>query len=829
MGTDFERDREGAREGDRDRDTSTGTDTGRQGQRGPSEWETPAGGGTAMVAAANAPPMSAQASAGLAIIFKALEQQKNGIKKFRTLDLDGTGELSAFEFKKAVRAIATNGGGDVALSPGQWHAVIKEMGGESISIQRFLDRAFIAKIEQVRRQIKAASLTTEGMNWQKLFEETDTDGSGALDLPEFIHMLRRKVRLLPDQVSDEDIEQIVLFMDDDRNGQVECQEFLNFLNQEDLSVSGESTTMKVAASVNAALHKSGARMLDVFNRVDRLSGSGSGELDEDKFYEALVTMGAYTTKSEVTLLMAAVDTDGGGTITADEFLHFLKKAKGAAPERKPKKHKFEGDLSYKRWGGPGLDEHEVAAPRVTRQSRQVGADYAKQVVANLRASEPSTKWSPPKALAVPPHLPRVFAQMQTGPSPYSQLPPSSSDVALRTCDMRLLESDTVKGNRSSTGTTAAKSEPKKMKNKKIKTANKKELHPPIASNHSFTSYDSGQEFVSVAKDPSMVGVNKMLRQRALQEELSEPTAQKVALNALADFARDSLISPAEHKRISQAYLRPSKAMRASVKTRKGLIDGWSSQQHSLAENAEARRARVGEKVAGLRHELQRNRNVLSEGSLASFTPSPPSTARPATDISGSPRPGLSPRQLGLKGGRCGPNARPLTAPMEFGTASFLGSARSDLPARVGDLPSLHSADSLTAAEKETSRKRELEMAITKLRAEAAIEHGTARGLIDQLSQLNARAVPEPDARTCSTPVPLAPPESAEQAALVQLKANLEEYVAEQRAIAARTREAVQKEIEKQAGGLTSVETAARVLDTKSAEAKVAGPKASRKA
>lgn len=888
--------------------------------------------GRTMVAASR-PSLSAQASAGLALIFKALEQQKNGIKKFRTLDLDGTGELSAFEFKKAVRAIGTDGGGDAALSPGQWQAVIKELGGDKISIQNFLDRAFVSKIEQVRRQIRSASITGEGMNWQKLFEDADTDRSGYLEVPEFINMLRRKVHVLPEQASDDDIKQMVLFMDDDRNGQIECQEFLDFLNQEDLAVDGESMTMKVAASVNEALQKAGTRMMDIFNQIDK---AGTGELDEEKFFDALVLMGAKIARSEATLLMAAVDIDGGGTITADEFLNFLKKARGAAPERKPKKHQFEGGLSYKRWGGPGPPEHEGGSPRVTpRQSRLLADNYAQQVTLKFRNSAPSEKWSPTKPSPIPAHLPRVFAQMQSGPSPYTLLPTSSSDIAFRSCDMRHLETLAAKGNRGSASMVSAgalklseeelaergtkavfhvlrqamaadrslygqkikdarsvfetidadksgsldhaefeqgcarlglgltheqvvdiikyvdcdnngaieygefieilnsvydKTAPKK-KNKKNKNATKKTLRSPIITHHSFTSYASGQDFVSVANDPSMVGVNKMLRQRALQEELSEPTAQKVALNLLSDFARDSLISPTEHRRIAQGYVKPSMAMRVSVKTREGLIGGWSSQQRNMAEHAEVLRARVGEKVAGLRYELQRDRHLISNGSLLKFTASPPSTARPGTVGSPSPRRGLSPRQpgagldlRGVQGGRCGPTARPMTAPMDFGSTSFPGAIDSDLTARFDHLlGSLPTDDSFVAAEKEKSRKLELEMAITKLRAEAAIEHGTAKGLVDQLSQLNSRAISEPDSKNCHTPVPLAPPEAAEQEALVQLKGSLEQYVAEQRAIAVRTREALEKEIEKQAAGVTDVDMAQSVLDKKSADAEAAGP------
>lgn len=84
--------------------------------------------------------------------------------------------------------------------------------------------------------------------------------------------------------------------------------------------------------------------------------------------------------------------------------------------------------------------------------------------------------------------------------------------------------------------------------------------------------------------------------------------------------------------------------------------------------------------------------------------------------------------------------------------------------------------------------------------------------MDELAQLNARAVSELDSNTCSASVPLAPPEAAEYSALVQLKASLEEYVAEQRAIVARTRKTVQDEVEKQAAGLSDSAVADQVSD-----------------
>ena len=91
-------------------------------------------------------PASARANTALALIMTELNQKSGGIARFRRLDVDGSGELAVAEFKKCIHAMG------VHLSAPQLGALVELLGsGGRISIQKFVDRAFVAKIEQARR------------------------------------------------------------------------------------------------------------------------------------------------------------------------------------------------------------------------------------------------------------------------------------------------------------------------------------------------------------------------------------------------------------------------------------------------------------------------------------------------------------------------------------------------------------------------------------------------------------------------------------------------------------------------------------------------------
>ena len=75
-------------------------------------------------------------------------------------------------------------------------------------------------------------------------------------------------------------------------------------------------------------------------------------------------MGCPVSGTELEMLIAAIDVDCGGTVTIDEFLDFLKKAR-------PKDHKrrvrpLKKWMPHERWGGPSMNP----APNVARKTPQ---------------------------------------------------------------------------------------------------------------------------------------------------------------------------------------------------------------------------------------------------------------------------------------------------------------------------------------------------------------------------------------------------------------------------------------------------------------------------
>ena len=593
-------------------------------------------------------PASALANTALALIMTELNQKSGGIARFRRLDVDGSGELAVAEFKKCIHAMG------VHLSAPQLGALVELLGsGGRISIQKFVDRAFVAKIEQARRAVKAASFTgTGGADFVDLFASFDKDHSGALEFPEFLEMMRRSVRLPPDVVSDKELKQMCDYMDDDRNGQIECDEFVNFLNTEDLtSTDDSSATMKAAEYIRAHMQKSQFRQLDVFHRMD---ADGSGELDEEELAAALAEMGLKITEAEVQLLMGAIDTDGGGTVDIDEFLTFLKKARQPTQARVPAKRPLSSP--HERWGGPGPSPEEGGSTIDSRVTRGRGCDYAKRVVARFRKTAPNTAWSPTRPLPRRIAMPVLGSAMQPGPSPYT----GGGSGSPRARQLRRKQPATAR----SAQQARSPRTPRSVRARMVR---------PSAPNAlgSVASLEGGGSTAKV--DPALAGAHGLLRRRVLQQELSEPTAQRRALSSLEEFERASLISPAEHKRIARAYKNPSPAMQNVAMNRDNLISGWRQQLHTNTERAASKRetqtdavsrshtravwptelsvitAGCCAQVERLRHSIVNNRHVISSASLV-MRPHTAGNERVQVSASAggqsSPRQGLTPRPPG---------------------------------------------------------------------------------------------------------------------------------------------------------------------------------------
>ena len=87
-----------------------------------------------------------------------------------------------------------------------------------------------ANMESIRRKLYAASYSSGGQDWHRLFQSVDKDKSGELGFPEFRIAVRKGAKLSPTVVTDESLKILFKAVDADGSGEINAQEFANFLN-----------------------------------------------------------------------------------------------------------------------------------------------------------------------------------------------------------------------------------------------------------------------------------------------------------------------------------------------------------------------------------------------------------------------------------------------------------------------------------------------------------------------------------------------------------------------------------------------------------------------
>lgn len=180
--------------------------------------------------------------------------------------------------------------------------------------------------------IKKADVMCE--RWKAIFSKYDSDGSGTLGVEDIKRMVRRDLKIAPRLVSDKQI--VVLFgaIDEDGGGSVEFSEFLEFVQQP--STRGTTTTEDildaVARGVRLALRRNRIKvenLKEVFTSFDE-SGDvvgGSGELranDMIRFFRKALKLTKHEcTDKALRVAFQAMDDDGSGSMSMDEFLEFM--------------------------------------------------------------------------------------------------------------------------------------------------------------------------------------------------------------------------------------------------------------------------------------------------------------------------------------------------------------------------------------------------------------------------------------------------------------------------------------------------------------------------
>jgi Ca2+-binding EF-hand superfamily protein len=195
--------------------------------------------------------------------------------------------------------------------------------------------AWFTKVKGVVQRKSEPIVAKHG--WQTAFEQFDADGGGTLDLPEF-RAAMRKFGVTEDDADDEDLDGLFTRADSDGSGQLDGQEFGEWL-------AGLEQKREHYAALGLQLDKTTRFSLETIDNVrdkfinqisdlgwsklfQQFDTDGSGELDEDEFISALREDCGVSAQEvgdpELREVFNIIDEDGGGTLSAEEFVTALR-------------------------------------------------------------------------------------------------------------------------------------------------------------------------------------------------------------------------------------------------------------------------------------------------------------------------------------------------------------------------------------------------------------------------------------------------------------------------------------------------------------------------
>jgi len=124
----------------------------------------------------------------------------------------------------------------------------------------------------------------------------DLDGGGTIEFKELRHVLEG----LGDQPTDEEIQEMIMLVDENGDGEVDFDEFLTLMRLR-LGESGDDAEQNLR---------------DVFNLFD---ADGSGFIDHQEMRVMMKKLAQDLTEEEISQIIECVDKDDDGEISFEEF------------------------------------------------------------------------------------------------------------------------------------------------------------------------------------------------------------------------------------------------------------------------------------------------------------------------------------------------------------------------------------------------------------------------------------------------------------------------------------------------------------------------------
>ena len=232
-------------------------------------------------------------------IHEIFRENKVDVKElFAAFDEDGSGEISRREFSDGLRSLR------IGLSERQVDEMIKQMdkdGDGRVSCKEFTEQ-FGGGLENLREQMQNLFLE-HNVDVRHVFLDMDNGGAGEVSRRQFEDGLRQ----LQIGISDSQIEGMLGQIDKDGDGSISVHEFVLQFGSDVEKLREEIQTLFKAHNVN---------LQQIFSAFD---GDGSGEVTRAEFGSGLRRMQIGISDSQIDAMVKTIDSDGGGTISCQEF------------------------------------------------------------------------------------------------------------------------------------------------------------------------------------------------------------------------------------------------------------------------------------------------------------------------------------------------------------------------------------------------------------------------------------------------------------------------------------------------------------------------------
>ena len=141
---------------------------------------------------------------------------------FRLVDADASGTITADEFVAWMGDAPTD------------NAATRKRGAKAAKKVHHKDqRKLDADIQSLKRNFRAAAYNDGQQDMAALFRFYDRDNSGTIGVEEFRQAARKHGKVTVAKVSDAELTKLFAQADEDGSGEIEVTEFVEFLNRED--------------------------------------------------------------------------------------------------------------------------------------------------------------------------------------------------------------------------------------------------------------------------------------------------------------------------------------------------------------------------------------------------------------------------------------------------------------------------------------------------------------------------------------------------------------------------------------------------------------------